>query len=155
MQNVDLIIGISVLVILLTCYIIALVKSKRGEMVLTSNGWDMALLLACPIFFFAGWCVGLQPPDNTFQYIVFGISAICRLGTIIFSIIANTDSIWKILCSILAKLFIVWLTLFILLLLITILVVYAIVQVMKEHENEEFILLKYDRFLHAYVGYRV
>lgn len=155
MQNVDLIIGISVLVILLTCYIIALVKSKRGEMVLTSNGWDMALLLACPIFFFAGWCVGLQPPYNTFQYVVFGISAICLLGTIIFSIIANTDSIWKILCSILAKLFIVWLTLFILLLLITILVVYAIVQVMKEHENEEFILLKYDRFLHAYVGYRV
>lgn len=155
MQNIDLIIAGSVLVILLTCYIIALVKTKHGEMVLTTNGWDMALLLACPIFFFAGWCVGLQPPYNTFQYIVFGISAICLLGTIIFSIFANTDSIWKILCSILAKLFIVWLTLFILLLLITILVVYAIVQVMKEHENEEFILLKYDRFLHAYVGYRV
>ena len=155
MQNVDVIIGISILVVLLTCYIIALVKSKRGDMVLTSNGWDMALLLACPIFFFAGWCVGLQPPYNTFQYIVFGISAICLLGTIIFSIIANTDSIWKILCSILAKLFIVWLTLFILLLLITILVAYVIIQFMKERESDEVILLKYDSFLKAYVGYRI
>ena len=155
MQNVDVIIGISILVVLLTCYIIALVKSKRGEMVLTSNGWDMALLLACPIFFFAGWCVGLQPPFNTFQYVVWGLSIICLIGTIVCSIVSNLDSFWKILCSILAKLFIVLLTLGVIFLILLILVFQFTMLLLRDREEEEYILLKYDRFLHAYVGYRV
>lgn len=38
-----------VLAITLTCYIIVLVKSKKGEMVFTANNRDMALLLTCPV----------------------------------------------------------------------------------------------------------
>lgn len=155
MQNIDLIIAGSVLVILLTCYIIALVKTKHGEMVLTTNGWDMAILLACPIFYFAGWCVGLQPPFNTFQYVVWSLSTICLIGTIVFSIVSNIDSLWKILCSILAKLFIVFLTLVVIFLMLLILVFQFTMLLLRDREEEEYILLKYDRFLHAYVGYRV
>lgn len=146
-----------VFALLLTCYIIAILKSKRGEMIFTANGWDMALLLGCPIFFVLGWFKGVVPPFNTFQYIVFSLSAACLLGTILFSIFTNLDSIWKILCSILAKLFTVWLTLVIILITLTLLVCYVIIQFMKnrEEEKEEYILLKYDKFLRAYVGYRV
>ena len=143
--------------LLLTCYIIAIVKSKRGEMVFTANGWDMALLLGCPISFFLGWCGGMEPPYNIFQYIVFSISGACLLGTILFSIFTNLDSIWKILCSILAKLFTVWLTLLIIMLILILLVGYVIIQFMKsrDEDKEEYILVKYDKFLHAYVGYRI
>ena len=141
--------------LLLTCYIIALVKSKRGEMVFTANGWDMAMLLACPVFFFLGWFKGVVPPYNTFQYVVFGLSAACFVGTMLFSIFTNMGSIWKILCSILAKLFTIWLTLFILLLIVVLLVAYVVIHFMKDREEEVVILVKYDRLLRAYVGYVV
>ena len=141
--------------LLLTCYIIALVKSKRGEMVFTANGWDMAMLLACPVFFFLGWFKGVVPPYNTFQYVVFGLSAACFVGTMLFSIFTNMGSIWKILCSIFGKMFIIWLTLFVLLLILTILVAYIIIQLMKGREEEMVFLVKYDRFMRAFVGYRV
>lgn len=155
MQNVDLIIGISVLVILLTCYIIALVKSKRGEMILTSNGWDMALLLICPICLFIGGCFGADSPYITVVSVLWSIAVVCLIGSIIFSIVANKESIWKILCSILAKLFIVLLTIFVLFLLLAMLVFYITIQLVRDRNEDEYILLKYDRFLQAYVGYRV
>ena len=151
-----LIIAGGLLLIMLVCYIIALVKSNRDEMVLTSNGWDMTLLLGCPILYMAGWCCGMEPPYNMFQIIVWGLSVGCLIGTIIFSIISNWGSFWKIVCSVLAKLFVVVLTIFIIFLLIVILIVSVILTLISNNEDkDEYILLKYDKFLKAYVGYKV
>jgi hypothetical protein len=73
----------------------------------------------------------------------------------LFSIFTNMGSIWKILCSIFGKMFIIWLTLFVLLLILTILVAYVIIQLMKGREEKMVFLVKYDRFMRAFVGYRV
>jgi cytochrome c oxidase assembly factor CtaG len=57
----------------------------------------------------------------------------------------------------LAKLFTVWLTLLIIMLILILLVGYVIIQFMKsrDEDKEEYILVKYDKFLRAYVGYRI
>lgn len=143
------------LAITLTCYIIALIKSKKGEMVFTANNWDMTLLLICPVLLLVGWMMQENPSLDTARYVLWSIAGACFVGTAIFSIVSNLGSIWKILCSILAKVFVVWLTMFTLMLLIAIFIVYVILSLVREHEEEEVILLKYDRFLKAYVGYRI
>lgn len=146
----------SVLLVALVCYIIALVKSKKGEMVFTANGWDMTLLLTCPILILVGSFMQENPSLDTIRYVLWGIAGVCFIGTIIFSIVSNKDSIWKMLCSILAKIFVIWLTMFVILLLIVIFVVYVILFFVRDrNEDGEYILLKYDRFLKAYVGYKI
>lgn len=143
------------LAITLTCYIIALVKSKRGEMVFTANNWDMALLLTCPVLLLVGWMMQENSSLDTVRYVLWAIAGACFVGTAIFSIVSNLGSIWKILCSILAKVFVVWLTMFLLMLMIAAAIVYAILFMVRDHDEEEVIVLKYDRFLKAYVGYRI
>lgn len=150
-----IIIGV-VLAITLICYIIALVKSKRGEMVLTTNGWDMALLLTCPVLVLIGSFMQENPSLDQTRYILWGIAGVCFIGTMIFSFVSNSGSFGKILCSILAKVFVIWLTMFIIMLLIAILIFYIMLFFMRDRsEDGEYILLKYDRFLKAYVGYRI
>ena len=151
------IIVLCVLVVSLVTYIIALVKSKRGEMVFTANGWDMALLLICPVLLLIGEWMRENPELDTARYVLLGISGACFLGTVIFSIVSNKGSFWKITCSILAKIFVVWLTVLIILLLIAILLFYIMISLIRKNEEDdgEYILLKYDNFLKAYVGYRV
>ena len=146
-----------VLSITLVCYIVALVKSKRNEMVLTTNGWDMALLLICPVLILIGSFMQENPSLEQTRYALWGIAGACFIGTIIFSIVSNSGSFWKILCSMLAKVFVVWLTMFIIMLLIAIFIFYVIAFFMRDHSEDdgEYILLKYDRFLKAYVGYRL
>lgn len=154
-QTTYIIVGIFLL-IALVCYIIALVKAKRDEMVFTTNGWDMALLLTCPILVLVGSFMQEYPSMDTARYILWSIAGICLIGTIIFSISSNKDSIWKILCSIMAKIFVIWLTMFVILLLIAIFIFYVIISLTRDrNEDGEYILLKYDRFLKAYVGYRI
>ena len=152
-HNTYTIIFLSVLVVSLVCYIIALVKSKRGEMVFTANGWDMALLLICPIIGIIGSFLNDQPPYTTAHYVLWGISIACFIGTVIFSIVYNMDSIWKILCSIMAKVFTIWLTGFVFLLLIGIFI--FILMRDRSPDYGDTIVLQYDNFLKAYVGYRV
>lgn len=154
-RTLFLAIGGGLLVVLLIAYIIALVKSKRRELIFTYNGWDMALLLACPILLTIGWCANENPSWETFRNIVWILAGLCLLGTIILSVLYNRGTTWKILCSIGAKLFVVILTCFIILLLIAIFVIYVILTIMSEHnERDEYIILKYDRFLKSYVGYK-
>ena len=151
-----IIIGV-VLAITLICYIIALVKSKRGEMVLTTNGWDMALLLTCPILILVGSFMQENPPLDTVRYILWVVAGVLFIGTMIFSIVSNKGSFWKILCSILAKVFVVWLTMFVVMLLIAIFIFYLVAFLVRDRNEDEgdYILLKYDKFLKAYVGYRI
>lgn len=155
-SNSSLIITSLVLLALLVFYIIAKVKSKKGILVLTANGWDMALLLACPIAIFVAWCWGFDQPLNTAQMVCLVIAGFCMVGTIIMSIVHNSGRVMCIVISILAKLFIVWLTIFVLLLLIAILIFSVIISLAKGHnDDDDYILLKYDHALRAYVGYRV
>lgn len=151
-----IIIGV-VLVITLICYIIALVKSKRGEMVLTTNGWDMALLLTCPILILVGSFMQENPSLDTVRYILWVVAGVLFIGTMIFSIVSNKGSFWKILCSILAKVFVVWLTMFVVMLLIAIFIFYLVAFLVRDRNEDEgdYILLKYDKSLKAYVGYRI
>ena len=155
-NTTNLIVAGSVFLVLLVFYIIAKVKSKRGQMVLTANGWDMAMLLACPIAIFVAWCWGFDHPLNTAQTVCLVIAGLCLVGTIIMSIVHNSDSFIHIVISILAKLFIVWLTLMIIMLIITIFLVCVVISMVSHHDDDDdYILLKYDRALHAYVGYKL
>ena len=149
-----IIIGIAFL-ILLVFYIIAKVKSKKYELVLTANGWDMAMLLACPVAIFVAWCWGFDQPLNTVQIVCLVIAGLCLMGTLIMSIVHNSGSFIDILISVLAKLFIVWLTFLVILILIVVLIVSILISIMRSHNDDEYILLKYDHALRAYVGYRV
>ncbi len=148
-----IVIGI-VLFLLLACYIASLVLSKKGKMILTSNCWDMAMLLACPVAIFIAWCWGFDHPLNTAQYVFLTIAGLCFVGTAIMSVYSNLGNWWGMALSILAKLFIVWLTLFLILLLITLLIIAIILTLVGGNDKDEYILLKYDRSLRAYVGYR-
>ena len=147
--------GVAFLVLLIF-YIIAKVKLNRGDLVLTANGWDMAMLLACPVAIFIAWCWGFDHPLNTAQTICIVIASLCFVGTAIMSIVHNEGDFMNILISVLAKLFIVWLTLMIILLLIAVFLFSVIISCIGEHnDGDEYILLKYDRALHAYVGYKI
>lgn len=140
--------------ILLASYITSLVLSKKGKMTLTSNGWDMAMLLTCPIALLIVSCWDMKMPLNTAQYVCLSIAGLCFIGTAIMSVVSNLGCWWGIVLSILAKLFIIWLTAFIILLLLTILIICVILTLVSDSDRDEYILLKYDRSLRAYVGYR-
>lgn len=156
MENTTLIITGIALAILLVFYIIAKVKSKKGALILTANGWDMAMLLTCPVAIFVASCWDFNHPLNTAQIICLVIAGLCLFGTVIMSIAHNQGKFMNILISILAKLFIVWLTIFVIFLLITIFIITVIISMAKGHDNDdEYILLKYDHALRAYVGYKV
>jgi hypothetical protein len=139
----------------LVCYIIARVKSKRGTMILTANGWDKALLLITPACIFIAWFWGFDHEPNGIQTVLFIVAGACFIGTVIFSILFNKGNIAGILLSIFAKIFIVWLTLFIILLVLTILIISLVITFMsKDKDDDKYILLKYDKYLDAYVGYK-
>jgi hypothetical protein len=139
----------------LICYIIAKVKSKRGEMVLTANGWDKALLLITPACVFVSWFWGFDHEPNSIQTVLFIVAGVCFAGTLIFSIMFNKGNIAGILLSIFAKIFIIWLTIFVLFLALCILIISIVITIMsKDKDDDKYILLKYDKYLDAYVGYK-
>jgi hypothetical protein len=139
--------------ILLVCYIIARVKSKRGSMVLTVNRWDMTLLLAGPVIFVLGWCLGSIQFFNTIRIILFSLAGLCLLGSIIFSIVANKESVWKVICSVLAKIFLAVLTVLGVLILLAVLVYILIKLFMGRIDQEGVGFVKYDSVLREYVCY--
>ena len=139
----------------LVCYIIARVKTKRGQMVLTANNWDKTLLLTTPSCLFVSWFFGFDHTPNTIQTVLFIVAGACFVGTVIFSITHNSGNITSILLSIFAKVFIIWLTVFILLLVLVILLIAFLITITtKSSDDDEYILLKYDKTLNAFVGYR-
>ena len=137
--------------ILLVCYIIARVKSKRGSMVLTVNRWDMTLLLAGPVIFVLGWCLGSIQFFNTIRIILFSLAGLCLLGSLVFSIVANKESVWKVLCSVLAKVFIAVLTVIGVVVLLSVLVFILVKLFMGRIEEEGVGFVKYDAVLRDYV----
>lgn len=148
-------ISISVLVVLLVSYVVAKVKSKDGELVITANTIDKILILTAPVLCFIAWCPGIDHELSAFQVTLFSLSGLMLQGSIIFSITANKGNIMNISLSIMAKLFIFILTFFLLLLFVAILVISFMLSAMSHSRYEETYVVKYDHFLDQWVGYRI
>lgn len=148
-------ISISVLVVLLVSYVVAKVKSKDGELVITANTIDKILILTAPVLCFIAWCPGIDHELSAFQVTLFSLSGLMLQGSIIFSITANKGNILNISLSIMAKLFIFILTFFLLLLFVAILVITFMLSAMSHSRYEETYVVKYDHFLDQWVGYRI
>lgn len=150
-----LILWVVILVILLICYIIARVRSKRGDLVITANIFDKILIIVSPILFFIAWCIGFDHELTPLQIILLVLSGVMLIGSILFSIFANLGNIFNIIISILAKIFIFIFTNFLLLLLVVI-VVFSFMRAMTSHNDTEgTYVMKYDQFLDQWVGYRI
>lgn len=150
-----LILWVVVLVILLICYIIARVRSKRGDLVITANIFDKILIIVSPILFFIAWCIGFDHELTPLQIILLVLSGLMLIGSILFSIFANLGNIFHIIISILAKIFIFIFTNFLLLLLVVI-VVFSFMRAVTSHgDREGTYVVKYDHFLDQWVGYRI
>lgn len=142
-----LILWVVVLVILLICYIIARVRSKRGDLVITANIFDKILIIVSPILFFIAWCIGFDHELTPLQIILLVLSGLMLIGSILFSIFANLGNIFHIIISILAKIFIFIFTNFLLLLLVVI-VVFSFMRAVTSHgDREGTYVVKYDHFL--------
>lgn len=148
-------ITISALVGLLISYIIAKIKSKNGELVITANTVDKLLIIISPVLFFIAWCPGIDHELYAFQITLFTLSGLLLQGSIIFSIVANKGNAMNTSLSIMAKLFIFAMTVFLLLLYITILIAKFMLSVMSHSHHEGTFVVKYDHFLDQWVGYRI
>lgn len=149
------ILWVVILVILLICYIVARVKSKKGDLVITANIFDKILIIVSPILFFVAWCIGFDHELTPLQIILLVLSGLMLMGSILFSIFANIGNIFHIIISILAKIFIFIFTNFLLLLLVVI-VVFSFMRAVTSHgDREGTYVVKYDHFLDQWVGYRI
>ena len=151
----SMIISITGLIILLAAYITARVKSKHGELVITANTFDKILILLSPVLFFIAWCFNFDNELSETQIVLLSLSGLMLQGSIIFSIIANKGNWLNITLSILAKLFIFVLTVFILFLTLTILIIDLFLTISSHSSREGTYIVKYDHFLDQWVGYRV
>jgi hypothetical protein len=75
------------------------------------------------------------------------------LGSLVFSIVANKESVWKIICSVLAKIFLAVLTVLGVLILLALLVYILIKLFMGRIDQEGVGFVKYDSVLREYVCY--
>ena len=144
-----------ILVILLICYIVARVKSKKGDLVITANIFDKILIIVSPILFFVAWCIGFDHELTPLQIILLVLSGLMLIGSILFSIFANLGNVFHIIISILAKIFIFIFTNFLLLLLVVILVFSFMRAVTSHIDNESTYVVRYNHFLDQWVGYRI
>lgn len=150
-----LIVLLIILILLLISYIIARIKLKQGTLVITANLLDKILIILSPILFFIAWCIGFDHKLSSLQIILLCLSGIMLMVSIVFSILANMGSLWNIILSVMAKLFIFVFTNILLLLLIVVLVFSIMSTLMSHDDHEGTYIVKYDHFLDQWVGYRV
>jgi hypothetical protein len=115
----------------------------------------MSLLLVAPILFVLGWCAGSLLLLKTVQVVLFSFAGICLLGSLIFSIVANKDSVWKVICTVLAKVFLAGLTVCGVLLLLLAFMFILIRMFMGKVAQEDVKVVNYDKFLCQYVGLKL
>ena len=150
-----LIVLLIILILLLISYIIARIKLKQGTLVITANLLDKILIILSPVLFFVAWCIGFDHKLSSLQIILLCLSGIMLMMSIVFSILANLGSLWNIILSVMAKLFIFIVTNILLLLLIVVLVFSIMHTLMSHDDHEGTYIVKYDHFLDQWVGYRV
>ena len=105
-----LIVGVVVIVIAsLVCYIIARVKLNRGELFLVANGWDVAMVLVAATCGCA-LCVWLNSMPKNEIILFSSIGGVAFLGSAAMSVVHNWGGFGKIVISVLAKVFVVFLS---------------------------------------------
>lgn len=150
-----LIVLLIILILLLISYIIARIKLKQGTLVITANLLDKILIILSLVLFFVAWCIGFDHELYGAQIVLLILSGIMLIVSIIFSVLANLGSLWNIILSVMAKLFIFVVTNILLLLLIVVLVFSIMHTLMSHDDHEGTYIVKYDHFLDQWVGYRV
>lgn len=95
--------------IALICYIIALIKTRNGEMTTIANWYDFALLCASFVIPCIGLYLGSQEGQGLDNLAIGGfvIGGVSFLGSIAYSIKENSDNYFHAFLSIVAKLFVV------------------------------------------------
>lgn len=151
-MNSVIIFGV-IIVGLLIFYIIARIKTNRGEMTMCTNGWDLALIIITSVLLF----ISSLSADNSnaFTYVTLGLSGLSLLGTLLFSIFSNLGSLWHILLSMLSKLFMVIFNIIILFILLFVLIFKLILLFFRDRDEDryEYRVFKYDKYLDKYVGW--
>lgn len=108
-----LVVGIVLIVIAsLVCYIIARVKLKKGELFLVANGWDVAMVLVAAACGFVlcvyNLWINSMPKNETILFSSIGGAAF--LGSAAMSVVHNWGGFGKVVISVLAKVFVVFLS---------------------------------------------
>jgi hypothetical protein len=97
-----------VFAICLICYIIALVRTRQGKMITIVNWYDFALLVVPFILWIiAAISYDKNSDSNLLSICLFIIGGLCFLGSMVWSVIANKRSVFNMIVSIFAKLFVV------------------------------------------------
>jgi hypothetical protein len=104
LQNIFL----GALVFCLICYIIAMVRTRRGKMITIVNWYDFALLVSPFIL----WLIAVASYDknadsNALSVVLFIVGGLCFIGSMVWSIIANRGNVFNMIVSVFAKLFVV------------------------------------------------
>lgn len=84
----------SVVGALAICYIVSIVRVKRGMMVITANTFDKVLILLAPVAFFVSWCIGLEKALGPQLIVLLVVSGMVLLESIAFAIHANQGQIF-------------------------------------------------------------
>ncbi|MDO4228540.1 MAG: hypothetical protein Q4C98_01885 [Capnocytophaga sp.] len=106
---------IIVFLALLVCYIIALQKTQKGEMIVFVNKYDFALMFSSYLFVVIAFFLGADP---TYFWIFISLSAAAFITSLIWSVLANNENLQLGILAVLAKLFLMVVVLVILVLYI-------------------------------------
>ena len=96
---------VGILAFSLICYIIALIKTHKGEMTTIVNWYDFALLagsFSIPVIAFI-----MDKEDKNIMIGGIIIGGLCLLGSLVWSVVANKDNYFHAFLSVFAKIFIV------------------------------------------------
>lgn len=96
---------VGIIVILLICYIIALIKTRKREMTTIVNWYDFALLAGSLFIPIITFIIGGKDENIMIGGIIIG--GLCLLGSLVWSVIANKDNYFHAFLSAFAKIFIV------------------------------------------------
>ena len=163
MSTFYIVLGV-LLLVSLPCYIVSRIRANSDKMVLTAGRMDITLLMICPVLVVLGWLIGQTGQLTTLEYIIWGIAFICFALSFMYSIMENKGSVWNMIWSVGAKIFILLSTLIIIVISIVAILVYLIVHLLKElgksdetvadEEKKRFTLPQYRKFMDTYVGYK-
>jgi hypothetical protein len=97
------------LVFCLICYIIAMVRTRKGKMITIVNWYDFTLLFSPFILWLIaiGWYSNKNADSGVLPIVLFIVGGLCFTGSMVWSIIANKGSVFNMIVSIFAKLFVV------------------------------------------------
>jgi hypothetical protein len=134
---------VGVFVFCVICYIIALIRTQQGKMIAIVNWYDFTLLIAPFILWIiAACCYNDNSDSNILSIVLFVIGLLCFIGSMIWSIIANKGSLFNMIVSIFAKLFVI--------MIVWLIVLYFIFRHKKTEKTESYNGKTYTRKLSVY-----